>query len=266
MQIAFVARRIISNLFFKSDSALNLNKELVVLCFHSFSTNNDRYSIDPLIFENQIKNILKYSTFIDLFGIKKVLDGKNENTSRILITIDDGFEDVLNILPITKKYNIPVILFVMSNRKKVNRCELGNEAGLLSWNQIKYLQNQGWVIGCHSATHSNFSELSISELKTEILQSKKDLESRLHLKINAFAYPKGIVNQDILTLVRDAGYEFGFTIDTGAVNLRSNKYLIPRTIIDKTHSPSEFPAIYTKSWLMFRKMTNEMKLWEKFLQ
>jgi peptidoglycan/xylan/chitin deacetylase (PgdA/CDA1 family) len=181
------------------------------------------------------------------------------------LTIDDGYKSVFDILPITKKYKIPVILFILADSKKANREELETDEELLSWDDIKLLQNEGWEIGCHSSTHPKFPALSKMQIEEEIISSKKIIEKRLGNKISFFAYPKGAFSNRIKQFVKLAGYKYAFSVLPGRITKKTDLYSIPRTIIDQTHSWYDFPALYSKSWLIFRRITQSLKLWERFL-
>lgn len=235
-------------------------KSPIVLCYHSFTGNNDRYSISIEEFEKQISKISKKTNFIsylDLFN-KKIANG-------VLITIDDGLKSVLKILPITRKYKIPVLLFVISDSKRIDRIELNTSEEVLTWNDIKMLLKEGWSIGSHSATHQDFSKINTNELTSEIKKSKITIEKKIKKTIDCFAYPKGQYSEKVINSVKEAGYKYAFSILPGRVSDKNNKLVIPRTVIDDTHSEKDFPYLFSVSWLKFRSLTNTYKLWERFM-
>jgi peptidoglycan/xylan/chitin deacetylase (PgdA/CDA1 family) len=167
---------------------------------------------------------------------------------------------------LTKKYKIPVLLFVLSKPKDANRKQLQNKEKLLSWKEITYLQNNGWTIGSHSATHRSFKNLSTAEIEKEIFMAKKTIERNIKVEVKAFAYPRGVVNAKVINAVKEAGYTYGFGIDANNVTRLTNGYDIPRTILDKTHTTNELPAAFTTTWLQIRRITNRFGLWEKLLK
>jgi peptidoglycan/xylan/chitin deacetylase (PgdA/CDA1 family) len=62
----------------------------------------------------------------------------------------------------------------------------------LSWEQIAQLNRDLLVtIGAHTVNHYTLSKLSPAEVKNEILESKRRLESHLGKEVRHFAYPYG---------------------------------------------------------------------------
>jgi peptidoglycan/xylan/chitin deacetylase (PgdA/CDA1 family) len=62
----------------------------------------------------------------------------------------------------------------------------------LSWEQIALLNRDRLVtIGAHTVNHYTLSKLSPAEVKNEMLESKRSLESHLGKEVHHFAYPYG---------------------------------------------------------------------------
>lgn len=265
-RLFFSAKTVLSNSAYWMFSLFGQNSStLSVLCYHSISRNSDRYSISYSLFEEQIFKISNFAGFVSLDKALSVSRGGDIQTPAVVLTVDDGYEDVLQILPLTKRLKIPVTLFVLSNPELANREELNHKGKLLTTKQLKYLISQGWSIGCHSATHSDFYQLSPRQLKEEIIDSKKDLEKKLGIKIDYFAYPKGRYTEEILQAVKKAGYKAAFAISPGCIESKSDIWRLPRTIIDKTHRLVDFPAVFSPSNFLLRKATDNFHIWERFL-
>lgn len=258
-------KKFVTHYTYKAGLRLGLNKNFAsAICYHSISSSADKYSVSLSNFKKQIERINKGARFIDSKELENILQGKEKNGWRVILTIDDGYKDVESITPLTKKLNIPVILFVLSQRNKANRKELNNGHKLLSLQKIKKLHRLGWTIGCHSATHADLSKLNYKGLEKEIINSKRTLEQGLGFKVNYFAYPKGIVNSRILTVVKKAGYKFAFTTQPGLINKKTNPLLIPRTVITKSRSLTDFPYFLSKPSIIFQNLMEKFGLW-KFL-
>src|SRR5258706_2309448 len=175
--------------------------------------------------------------------------------------MDDGYADAISILDVTKKYHIPITLFLMSDNLHANRKELGNNLKFLSKKDLNLLVENGWTFGSHSATHANLLEIEGYGLEKEIVNSKKIIEKRLGVKVKYFAYPRGFYGNRIIEYVKKAGYKAAFTIDSGNIEKYSNLFAMPRTIIDKTHDISEFPALFSSTTFYIRNMSNKLRLW-----
>lgn len=263
----FTIKRGILKFLYQINRPFGIDKRTIsILCYHSISNDQNRYAVSKEMFEEEMKKISYHAKFISLDEAVGRLEGKNVLAPAIAVSFDDGYADMLDILPITRKYTIPVALFVLADPDNTDRNEINNNLPLLQWDQIKYLRDQGWTIGCHGATHRTLANLSAHELVKEITDSKKMLEYKLGSRIDYFAYPKGVYNKSIVEAVAEAGYKAAFTIEAGSISEKANRWLLPRTIIEKTHRVSEFPAVYSSTSFFMRKLTNRFKLWDKFLQ
>lgn len=100
---------------------------------------------------------------------------------KILLEIQKkDLDELLNQLE--KRYNKNLINYVQ------------REA--LSWEDVKKLSKDPLVtIGCHTINHLTLKSLPEEEIIEEIIKSKKELEVKLGVEINHFAYPYGTSNE-----------------------------------------------------------------------
>lgn len=63
---------------------------------------------------------------------------------------------------------------------------------MLTWNQVRAMQDDGISFGVHTMTHPAVSRLNDLELQSEILGCKRLIEERLQLQMLDFAYPFGL--------------------------------------------------------------------------
>lgn len=261
--LLFAKRNILASLY-QAGRIIGLNKNFVsILCYHGISENSERHSIRKEIFENQIVKISKYVRFISMEEAISLLGGAKVKGRNIVLTFDDGFANLMEIAPLINKYNIKPAVFVLSDPEHADRAELNNQEKLLTIEEIKILRESGWTIGCHSATHANFSSLNREEIKKQIIDSKSRLEGNLGFKIDFFAYPKGIFSYNIINIVKEGGYKAAFSTLPGCVMKKSNRWILPRTVIDNSHHIDDFPAVYSPTNFFIRKITNRFKIWEK---
>lgn len=119
----------------------------------------------------------------------------------IILSFDDGWGDQFTYaFPILQKYNYTATFFVFTNA-------IGRK-GFFTWDELRTMIAAGMTIGDHSRFHPYLTRItSTSTLWSEIYVSKQVLEKRLGIPINEFAYPFGLYNPDIISLVREAGYK-----------------------------------------------------------
>ena len=60
---------------------------------------------------------------------------------------------------------------------------------------VKEMSKNGMVIGSHSLTHKNLTELSEAELDRELRVSKEIIEDKIGNQVNNFSCPYGIYNR-----------------------------------------------------------------------
>jgi peptidoglycan/xylan/chitin deacetylase (PgdA/CDA1 family) len=89
----------------------------------------------------------------------------------------------------------------------------------------------GMEINSHSLSHPHLRTLEREAAIKEIGESKSLLEKRLGKRVTAFAYPFGEYNQDIIDLVKKAGYESAVTIASGYNQRADAVYQLRRTRI-----------------------------------
>jgi peptidoglycan/xylan/chitin deacetylase (PgdA/CDA1 family) len=112
----------------------------------------------------------------------------------VSITFDDDSQTVYDTaLPILDSQGIPATFYFISGSL--------ND----SWIQkLNHMQDLGWEIGSHSATHQDLTTLNTADLTYELAQSKSDLEGA-GLTVEGFAYPYGAghKNQTVLHTVKE---------------------------------------------------------------
>lgn len=89
---------------------------------------------------------------------------------------------------------------------------------LMTWQQVRGLQEGGMDVESHTRSHRVLYNLSAAELKEELIGAKTKLEAVLEKEIRAITYPVGRSMAALPTIyeaVRKAGYALGFTNASG---------------------------------------------------
>jgi hypothetical protein len=108
--------------------------------------------------------------------------------------------------------------------------------------QIQYWAKQGIEFGAHSRTHPVLTQLSPSDLSSEVIGSKADLSALLGSPVVSFAYPYGAHSESVRALVQRE-FDLAFSVDEGMNYLRGDPHLLKRTYVGPTDSLLEF-ALY----------------------
>lgn len=249
----------VSNKFFGEKS-----KGFSIICYHDFSKSRNKYSISPRVFKKQVLTLQKNDfKFVGVNELERVFSGKEVTGKNVLLTIDDGYESVNKVIPFLIKNKIPALLFILSDRKLANRKELDNDFKLLTTKEIKKITKKGIVIGCHSATHANFQNLTTDEIEREVIFAKKNLEKKLGFEVRYFAYPKGIYNSNVIKAVRKAGFKGAFAVRGGNIDFQTERFAIPRVVVDKNTKTSDLPIIISRYWFNLRNLLDKFSLYER---
>ena len=172
----------------------------------------------------------------------------------MLITFDDGYRDNLeNALPVLQPHGYPAVLFAplgyVDDRRPLPHDEHLVQRGIvnrtLDWGELRELEQAGVRIESHGITHRPLAELEVDEAAREIAISKLRLEERLGRPVRAFAYVKGSeahYRPVHLSLLRQAGYELGFTSVSGANGPATDRFRLHRYNVEP-YPPRTFELV-----------------------
>lgn len=215
-----------------------------ILMYHYIGANpnpgkdlaRDNLSVTPDEFEKQLDylNVQGFNS-ISLDTLYAGLKGTISLPPKpMVLTFDDGYIDFyINAFPILKRFNIHATSFLPT--------QLIGTGYYMNWNQVAQLQSSGLIsFQAHTLHHSDLTTLELELAKQEILQSKKELESRIGVPVNWFSYPYGSSNELLWELVKQAGFVGGVGTWTGSNINEGNIYDLPRIKIPGGESIDSF--------------------------
>jgi len=185
--------------------------------------------VSPLNFEEQMAYL--YAKGYKTISLDKLFEKSEEK--KFIITFDDGYKDVIeNAYPLLKRLDYKSTIFLIVN-------DIGKE-GYLNWEDIKILEKAGWSFGSHTLSHRNLLSLKQDEAEKEIVLSKEKLEGKLENPVDFFCYPAGKFNQDIIKLVKEAGYKGAVTTLFGKDNKKEDIYQLKRIRVSGSDTLQSF--------------------------
>jgi len=257
-------RKIISLLYypfrvFKKIKSLfsDKNKTCVrVLLFHDIPLNEKDSFKEKILFLSKRWKFISAETFAKYLKGKLNLSGNN-----LLLSFDDGFssnrivaEEILNPLGIKAIFFVVtdfIKLISLEDQRKFIKERLYpewrkhplpenfHEMGSLSYADLKFLLQTGHTIGSHTASHPDLSKLSSEEeLIKEVIESAKELEKKLSIKIDHFSYSFGNISffsKKALNIAK-SHFQFVHTGMRGNNFKRMNSWAIRRDAIDMKDS------------------------------
>ena len=223
------------------------NKKVRVLMYHSISEHvgkekHNKWRVKPKDFEKQMnwfyKNNWKSFTISELVKLDEI------PKKSFVVTFDDGFEDnFLNAFPILKKYNFKATIYLVPNQK-TNHWEEKNTSvlsNLLNNEQILQMQNSGLIeFGSHTLSHVNLSTINDEQLLNELKKSKEEVEKITNQECEAFAYPYGKFDDNIVNSVKRVGYKNATVVKRGLFEQNDDVFTIKRVGILGTESFFDF--------------------------
>ncbi len=221
-----------------------------VLAYHRFGpTRADSMTVTTPVFEAQMQWLKDNGyTVIPLRTLVNYLLGKGPAPApkSVVITADDGHKSVYtDMLPIVRKYNIPVTLFLYPS------C-LSNASYALTYEQVKEMQQTGlFDVQGHTFWHPNFKrdkkKLKPAEyqklVETQLVKSKMVLDKRLGTNIDLLAWPFGIYDDYLEAEAQKAGYVAAFSIDRRNASKSEKIMEQPRYLMQNGDAVKGFAAI-----------------------
>ena len=165
----------------------------------------------------------------------------------VAVTFDDGFVSATRrALPELRARRIPVTLFVPAG--EIGRAPDWKSGGefnptvesILSEAEIRELATDALVtFGSHGLKHLDFTTLTESEARRELVESKRILEAILQKPVTAFSFPFGSAGPEHVRWAHEAGYTHVFGTDPLPAE-RHGGGLIGRVRVDPWDSRIEF--------------------------
>lgn len=159
------------------------------------------------------------------------------------VTFDDGYISTYDVLKeILSRRKYPFTVFLPTKlAARSNTCERPNakmRERIMTWDQIKALNEMGLEIGSHTRNHVNLLEIPEKNMIEEIRGSLEDLKQELpanDFKKIVFSYPYGAYDQDVAKAVKEAGYYGAVGNFKGSIRSKADPWQIPRfTVFAKT--------------------------------
>lgn len=181
-----------------------------ILIYHSVSPHTSLqtpvqiyYDVAPESLDKQFK-YLKDNGYT-VIGLDFLVDALAQTITlppkSVVLTFDDGWENQFKYgYPILKKYNYTATFFIYTHAI--------NHGSFLTWKQVRIMDGGGMTIGGHTRTHPYLPDITDPVvLRREIIGGKSVIENRIGKPIDLFAYPYGHYNDQIIEVVKEAGYK-----------------------------------------------------------
>lgn len=166
----------------------------------------------------------------------------------VSLNFDDGFLSAYEIaFPILEEAGMRGTLYLISRHMEPPL--------YMTRAQALDIQSRGHEIGAHTREHVRLSGLTYSEIQDEVIGSKEDLEKMGFRGVDTFAYPFGDYNQDVLAVVKEAGFIAARGTHPGFNHAATDPFQLQSKLIEKGRSIEEIRAlidraVQEKTWLI----------------
>ena len=220
------------------ESEYSSGAQVPILLYHRFgSVAADGMTVTTFTFESHLQYLRSHSyTIIPLRHLVDHYLGKRPSlpSRSLVITADDGHKSVYTeMLPLLKKYSIPVTLFLYPSA-------ISNATYAMTWNQLREIKETGlFDFQSHTFWHPNFKEekrrLSPAGyedlVEKQLRKSKERLHRKLDVKVDMLAWPFGIYDEWLMCKAIEAGIRRGFTMDRRHAGPSENRMALPRYLM-----------------------------------
>ena len=172
----------------------------VVILYHHLITDKPHHlGLPTSEFVKQIEYLKKHYHIASLPEAMHLLETGRVKSPTVVLTFDDGYaENYINLRAVTEEYRIPVFLFISTEHIN-SQAGFGHDSrrgqvgfSPLTWDQVSKLHRAGYGFGSHTRTHFDCGSTDEGALKSEIVDSKSELENRLGESVDYFSFPWGM--------------------------------------------------------------------------
>jgi peptidoglycan/xylan/chitin deacetylase (PgdA/CDA1 family) len=225
-----------------------------ILLYHRFGpTVADGMTIKTPVFEEHLKylkdngyKVIPLRQLVNWYQKK----GPAPAPKSVVIVEDDAHKSVYSdMYPLTKKYNVPVTIFIYPSA-------VSNAKYALTWDQLRELKKSGlFDFQSHTYWHPNFKKerrkLKPADfdklVSSQLLKSKDKIAKELGVTVDLLAWPFGIYDDDLLRRAAAAGYTGTFTIERHHATASESVMKLPRYLLINADSGKNFAAILAGS-------------------
>jgi peptidoglycan/xylan/chitin deacetylase (PgdA/CDA1 family) len=227
-----------------------------ILMYHSIADEEEsgvhayyRTATSPSVFTQHMRYLhdLGYST-IDVADAVNLLQNGGPTKKFAVVTFDDGYADFYTqAFPALSRYGFTATVFLPTGYIGTAAVQFKGK-DCLTWSEVRELRKCGISFGSHTVTHPQLSNLDLSTVKDEIVNSKRTIEDNLGESVDSFAYPFAFPeeNSSFVRMLRnvlvESGYHQGVSTRIGTARQREDYYFLRRLPMNSLDDVSMFDA------------------------
>jgi peptidoglycan/xylan/chitin deacetylase (PgdA/CDA1 family) len=214
----------------------------------------------------------------------------------VVITLDDGWGTNIDLLPVIRKHQIPVTIFLLAGiadtcfhpwfyfssdriqkealkgmsdsmrlaelkHKGFEETKGFEERVILNGEEIREMHISGLVtFGSHTLFHPILPKCTDAKATREISLSKEKIEAFTGVPCEIFSFPNGEYSERDIRICKKAGYKAAVTLDVGFNDSKTDSFKLRRFSVPDTGSVSEFLVKASGLWAFVKILTGKQKL------
>lgn len=228
----------------------------MILMYHNVDDEAGFNTISVKSFEEQIAYLISRKEF-NIVSIDDYVESLKfqKKQKSVTITFDDAYVSLVSkVLPIIKKYNVPISFFVpisfVGKHNMWDTIKGDKKIDILTWEEIRILHNEKLItIGSHGQNHISLGNIDLEGIQNELLKSKNILEKEIGSEVKYFSFPYGQLKdicKNSSEILKKYGYKAGLSTIWNRTNNSKNQYLLQRIEIRNTDDLDSFKSILNR--------------------
>lgn len=222
-------------------------QRLPILMYHSIDTTGSVVSTSPAEFAAHMRFL--HASGARTLALRDAV-GPRASERGVVITFDDGFASVYeHAFPALAHYGFTATVFLVTDY-----CGRTNAwptqprritpRPLLQWRQVQEMSAAGISFGAHTRSHPDLTRLPRPAVEEEIRGSKRAIEEAIQQPVEAFAYPYGVYDDAVKSMVARQ-FTLACSTTLGFATAASDPFALERIDVYYVRRPYLFRTLFS---------------------
>ena len=147
------------------------------------------------------------------------------------------------VIEICKRVEVGRIHQIIDRLSRALHMDLPTHRVLLNWDEVREMAGKGVTFGSHSSSHRIMTQIPLSDVKSELIDSRQTMLKQGIKTSPVFCYPNGNFDRDIQELVKQSGYRAAVGCEVGLEGERPNDLFALKRISLHEDSSASAPLL-----------------------
>lgn len=176
--------------FIKNILGFSHQNTVRILMYHMVLPEKESFKNDMIVTQENLDRQLAYIKEKYHCVFFRELENSKDIPQKIILTFDDGYlNNKKYLLPVLKKYGLKATIFIPT--QLIAEQEIRADRSLMTFEEIRNLDEEYIEIALHSHQHKNYSEMSLAEAQQDIQANISRLTQEKIRFTKVLAYPYG---------------------------------------------------------------------------